>query len=241
MQNQLYVALSAQLALTRRLETLAHNVANVSTAGYRAEEISFESLISERTIDPLSFVSKGENYVSMRPGGIKHTGNPLDVAVSGEAWLAFESPRGVVLTRDGRLRIDPNGDLVTINGHRVLDAGNSPIQLDPNGGAPIIGADGSIEQNGTRMGRLGLFATDPQGKFDRFGNSGIIPATPPTPQLDSNAATIMQGHIESANVDAVGEMSKLIVVQRSFEAIAATLAELESTMTEAIRGLSGNG
>jgi flagellar basal-body rod protein FlgF len=238
-QGKLYVGLSAQLALNRRLETLAQNMANVSTAGYRAEEISFSSLISRTAPEPVSFVSKGESYISSRPGGIKETGNPLDVAVTGDAWLAFESPRGTVLTRDGRLRMSPTGELETINGFRVLDVGGSPIQMDPNGGPPTIARDGVLVQNGRRVGALGLFTTEPSAKLTRFENSGVIPDKPANPQLDANAAGLLQGYIEGSNVDPVMEVTRLIAVQRTFEAVTAAMNEVESSLSEAIRGLAG--
>lgn len=73
MQPSLYVSLSGQMALMRRMETLAHNVANVNTAGFRAEEIKFEQLVSQKTDAPTSFVSGGSTFISRRAGEVVRT------------------------------------------------------------------------------------------------------------------------------------------------------------------------
>ena len=67
-------------------------------------------------------------------GPLIKTGNPLDIAVQGEGWIAIQTPGGTVYTRDGRMRMQSNGAVQTLDGYAVLDAGGAPIQLDPTGG-----------------------------------------------------------------------------------------------------------
>ena len=114
MQSSMYVALSAQMALQRRLDTLANNVANTNTVGFRGDEMSFEELVSPPGTEPTSFVSKGETHISTKTGEITQTGNPLDVAVRGDAWLAIQTPSGVAYTRDGRMQMTKEGVLTTL-------------------------------------------------------------------------------------------------------------------------------
>ncbi len=76
----------------------------------------------------------GQPLSLARPGIPLKTDNPLDVAVQGDGWLALQAPSGTVYTRDGRMRMQSNGALVSVNGYAVLDAGNAPILLDPDGG-----------------------------------------------------------------------------------------------------------
>ena len=92
MQNGLYVALSAQVALERRLETIAANVANMNTPGYRADGISFEAQ-SPRRATTLAYVSSGADFISRKSGALVKTGNPLDVAVQGDGWFAVRRQR----------------------------------------------------------------------------------------------------------------------------------------------------
>lgn len=240
MLSKLYVGLSAQLAYQRRLETVANNVSNLSTAGYRAEEVSFASIVSHTSSDPVSFASKGDNYISRRQGEMTKTGNPLDIAVTGDAWLGIETPAGRVMTRDGRMTMTPTGELRSVDGYRILDAGGTAIQLNPAAGPPAIARDGAITQGGQQVGAIGLFQIPADAKLTRFENSGVIPDKPAIAQLDFNAAGIMQGFTERSNVNPVKELTRMIELQRSFDAVSTTLNDVEGSLTEAIRSLGGN-
>ena len=110
MQNGLYVAVSAQVALQRRLETIADNVANMNTVGYRATGVSFEQEMARAGEAKLAYVSPGSDYLSRGIGGLVKTDNSLDFAVQGDGWLAIQTPSGVAYTRDGRARVDEVGN-----------------------------------------------------------------------------------------------------------------------------------
>src|SRR3569832_358384 len=117
MQSALYVGLSAQVSLEKRLQTIANNVANVNTAAFRTDVVKFETVLSRAGANPVAFSSPGSNIIS------REAGNPPDVAVGGQGWVAFAGPNGTVYTRDGRLQIAPNGDLQTLTGFPVVDSG----------------------------------------------------------------------------------------------------------------------
>jgi len=241
MQSSLYVSLSAQMALMRRIEAISNNVANSSTAGFRAEEIKFEQLISSSTAHPTAFVSPGITYLSRRTGEFVKTDNPFDVGVKGDAWLSIQTPAGNIYTRDGRMKMTPNGELQTLNGYPVLDVGGSPVQLNPAGGAPQIAPDGTISQANRQIGALGLFTIPETANLSRFENSGVIPDQPATPALDFNKVGVSQGFIERSNVNPVMEISKLIMVQRAFDSVAGSIRQTETTLNEAIRTLGEPG
>ncbi|MGE0725547.1 MAG: flagellar basal body rod C-terminal domain-containing protein, partial [Alphaproteobacteria bacterium] len=107
----------------------------------------------------------------------------------------------------------------------------------PRAGAPTSGADGSLRQDGELVGAVGLFQYDPGRHYTRFGNSGVIPDTPPQPVVDNPAVGVVQGFVEDSNVNPVKEMTRLIMVQRAFENAAAALRTNESSLTEAIKTL----
>lgn len=237
MQPSLYVSLSGQLSLMRRLDTLAHNVANVNTAGFRAEEIKFEQLISQKTDEPTAFVSTGQTYLSRQAGEVVRTENPLDIAVTGDAWLAFQGPNGPVYTRDGRMTMTPEGELRTLTGYPVLDVGGAPIQLNPNGGPPSISRDGTMTQGQNRVGVVGLFTIPDQARLARFENSGVVPDMAAEPALDFSRVGVLQGFMEQANVNPVSEISRLIQIQRSFDSISNSITQSEQTLTTAIKTL----
>ncbi|MCX7303205.1 MAG: flagellar basal-body rod protein FlgF [Hyphomicrobiales bacterium] len=237
MQDGLYVALSSQVALEKRLNTIADNVANASTVGFRATGVSFEDVVSGQDDKAVSFVSSGDTYLSTASGPMRETGNPFDFAIKGSAWFGMETPAGTVMTRDGRFTLTDNGDLVTLEGHPVLDAGGAPIQLDPSKGPPTASADGSLRQGDQLVGALGLFSFDPGKNFVRYGNSGVVPSGEPEPLVDRLEAGVVQGFLEESNVNPMLEITRLVMVQRAFENGAALLRDTESSYDEAIKTL----
>jgi flagellar basal-body rod protein FlgF len=237
MQPSLYVALSGQIALQKRLETIAHNLANTNTAGFRAEEVKFSTIVSDVPPDPAAFASSNGNFIARRAGEFVQTENPFDIAVQGDAWLSIDMDGQQVYTRDGRMKMTGTGDLRTVTGHPVLDVGGAPITIDPNGGPPQIASDGTISQGGRQLGVLGLFTIPDEAKLTRTENSGVIPSVPAEPALDFTRVGVVQGFIERANVNPVVEMTHLIEVQRAFEALTTSVTTTEATFVEGIRAL----
>jgi flagellar basal-body rod protein FlgF len=237
MQSSLYVALSAQMALQRRMETIANNLANASVAGFRGEETKFESMLSNASTESVAFASPGSTFIRRDAGQVMRTGNPLDVAVQGDAWLSIETPSGIVYTRDGRMKIGPGGELQSIAGYPMLDVGGSPITVDAGAGPLQIGDDGMITQNGRQVSAIGLFTIDKDAKLSRFENSGVIPDTPAQPALDFSRYGMLQGHVEGSNVNPVWEMSQLILVSRGYEAVSSSINNSEDSLREAIKAL----
>lgn len=240
MDTSLYVSLSSQVALENRLNTIANNVANANTVGFRAGQVRFEEVLDGVDQQSPSFVNEGQSYLSTHGGGVTETGSSLDFAVQGEVWFAAESPAGTLVTRDGRFKMATTGELVTLEGHSVLDSGGAPIQLDPAAGPPVVSKDGIIRQNGAVAGSIGLFEYQPTANFQRFGASGIIAESAPQPAVDTVGVGVLQGFVEDSNVDPVAEMSKLIIVHRTFDQVAASIRDTEASKEEAIRTL-GSG
>lgn len=235
MQNSLYVALSSQLALDRRMDTIADNVANAGTVGFKATGIQFEDVVAGLGNEAVSFTSAGETYLGSQPGPLRETGNPLDFAVQGDAWFGIQTPAGTVMTRDGRFTMMDTGELVTLNGYPVLDAGAAPIVLDPRGGPPQAGSDGTLRQDGRLLGAIGLYDFSPGENFRRYENSGIIPDGEPQPLVDRPDIGVVQGFVEESNVDPIKEITNLIQVQRTFEQVTALMQDSDGAMKEALR------
>ncbi|KQR77751.1 flagellar biosynthesis protein FlgF [Rhizobium sp. Leaf384] len=240
MQTGLYVGVSSQIALEKRMNTLADNVANSTTVGFRATEVKFNTVLGDTKPNKVAFVGEGAEFLNTKTGGLSHTGNSLDVAVKGDAWLSIETPAGPALTRDGRFSLTETGDLVTLRGYPVLDAGGAPIQLNANAGELVIGKDGAIRQNGTQVAALGLYEANFARGFNRYDNSAILPNAAPDPIVDRMDVGVMQGYVEESNVNPVQEMSQLITVSRAFESIASLLRDSETSLDEAIKTLGGS-
>ena len=238
METTLPVALSTQMAMEKRLDTIANNIANSRTAGFRAEEIKFDELISRSAKDPVSFASEGSTYLSTRAGELTETGNPLDLAATGEGFFAVQSPRGTVYTRDGRMRINTQGGLESLNGYAVLDVGGAPLQIDPTRGPIQIAQDGMMSQGGLQIGAVGLFTMAPGANLTRTDNSGVIPDRAAVPVVDFNGTEgVKQGFVEGSNVNPMLELSRLISLQRTFESASNMVQTTEQSLQEAIRSL----
>ncbi len=240
MRGNLYVSMSGQIALEKRLETIASNIANVNTAGYRAQGVAFSSVLSKSGERPASFVSTGTDYITRTQGAAEQTGNPLDVAIQGEAWMAIKTPAGTAYTRDGRMQMSPSGELQTLNGYPVLDAGGSAMLLASDGGPPKIAADGMMTQNGNQVGAIGLFTIPDDARLSRYDNSAVLPDKPATPVLDFSRNSVAQGFSESSNVNPVLELTKLISVQRAFDGLVNLQQSSETSLQDAIKTLGSS-
>lgn len=239
MQDGLYVGLSSHLALERRLNTVADNIANANTVGFRATNVKFEEILDRIGGKHVSFVTKGDTYLSANAGPLVETGNALDFAIQGDAWFAIDTSAGTVMTRDGRFKMLDNGDLVSMNGYAVLDAGGAQIALNPQAGEPVVGRDGLIRQGGQITGGIGLFSFVPPPNARRFDNSGIIPNAPPEAVVDRSEVGVMQGYLEQSNVNAVQEMTHLIAIQRTFENVANLISRAEDGLSETVKAMTG--
>lgn len=216
MENATYIALSRQMAAERQLDIIANNLANMNTAGFKAERSLFhEELLRAGGRERLSFVKDDGTTRDLRPGGQQSTGNNLDVAIDGPGYIAVATPAGTRYTRDGQWRIDAEGKIVTNSGHTLTDERGQPIRLnDPSSGAPVIGTDGTISQSGEVLGRVYLVDfPNPQAlRHDGGGlyNTDQAPIT--------SIARLRQSMIENSNVNPVAEVSAMIALQRSYQA-----------------------
>jgi flagellar basal-body rod protein FlgF len=138
MQNALFVGVSSQMALQRELDVIANNMANVSTTGFKARNSRFqEYLMPVASADSfarpdrrLSYVIDQGTALDLGQGPVEQTGNPLNVAVKGSAFIAVQSPQGERYTRNGAFELDAQGTLVTSDGNKVVGDGG-PITINP--------------------------------------------------------------------------------------------------------------
>lgn len=245
-ENALYVALSQQMALRRMLDVTANNIANMNTTAYRAERPVFDDYVTRVSRgDATAFVVDRATYTDLREGTVSVTGNPLDIAIRGDAWLQVETPEGIRYTRDGRLQRSQDGMLVTVDGHNVLDADGNTVEVPEDVGPISIGADGTLsymvggqgeEIQSVELGRIGLFTLpNPEG-LQRDGN-GLVTAEGEA--LPAVGATLVQGALEGSNVQPIMEMVRLIDINRAY-ALATNMTDSENKrQSNAIDKLGG--
>jgi flagellar basal-body rod protein FlgF len=225
MDTTTYVALAAQVALQKELETVANNVANANTAGFKADRPFFESYI-EPLDGPgggVSFVQDAATYIDQNSGPIEVTGNPLDIALDGDGYLAVATAQGTEYTRDGRLHVGPDGTLTDASGRSVLATDGSPIQMPDGFQDPEIKNDGHLKVtvNGRQqdVAQIGVFGSSNPNTV-RKGGDGLLTALqsemqPTSP--DDGGARIVQGSVEGSTVQPMKEIANMTELTRAYE------------------------
>ena len=241
MDRMIYLSMSGATATMQRQETLAHNLANVSTPGFRAELQAFRSVpVQGSGADTRAYVLESTPGYNPLPGVVAATGRNLDVAMKGDAWLSVQGSDGTeAYTRGGALDISADGTLTTRSGITVLGDGG-PIQV-PQDSEVTIGSDGTISArsgNGkpTPVGRLKLVT--PEEPLER-GTDGLFRAVSGDLAVDTNAR-LQDGALESSNVSPVETMVEMIAAARQFEAQIKMMQTAEANEKAASQLLSLN-
>lgn len=213
MDNSIYIALSRQTALFRDLNVTANNIANVNTAGYKAEKMMFtDYLVKDGNQNKIAFTQDLSSYRDTRAGGMKATGNNFDVAIQGEGYFTVQTPQGNRYTRAGNFQLDGQGMLVTQEGHPVVDTGGQAIQFEDEDRDIKILSTGAIVVNGEERTTLGIAQFDNEQELERISGTLYTSKNPPKP---AENAVILDGVLESSNVEPVIELVKLTELSRS--------------------------
>ena len=242
MENTLLIGLSRQVALARELDVIANNMANVNTNGFKARSSLFaEFIMPEARADEFPLPDRSFSYVidngtplDFSTGALERTGNPMDIAIKGEAFFVVDTPRGERFTRNGALQLDQQGRLVTSDGWPVLGDGG-PIVIGPAETGISIARDGVVSTDQGPRGALRLVRFE---NVQALRNEGANVFASDEPALEAQGtARIESGVIERSNVNAVIEMSRMMEVSRSYTSIANTLQRLGELQRTAIQRL----
>ena len=180
METSTYIALSGQNAREHQMEVLSNNIANLSTPGFKSEQMMFQEYVSKPPGgDPSSYVTIVGNARDLTQGPLTHTGNPLDVALDGPGFLTVTTPSGNEYTRNGHLQIDNQGELVNSAGFVVQGEGGSPIVIPTGAGQITIGTDGTVASRDATLGKIAVVNFDnPQAMLAQSG--GLYSTNQPT-------------------------------------------------------------
>lgn len=229
----LYTAATGMLVNMHRMDTVANNLANVSTAGYRLDRTvqrAFPQYLIERE-EPLVSGERGKlrafigrlgtgvtvdgSYTDFTVGPLRPTGNPLDVALlEPEGMFTVQTEQGRRYTRNGSFRVNSAGQLVTGKGDPVLGS-KGPIHID--GTRVVIDSKGRVLVDDVFVDKLLITAfTQPQYLRKEAGQYFVAP--PEAGAQEMTDVTVSQGQLEMSNVNTVMEMVKMINIQRAYEA-----------------------
>jgi flagellar basal-body rod protein FlgF len=241
MQNALLIGLSRQTLLERQLDVVANNIANVNTAGFKADSSLFEEYLMPGAHEDnfvgrdrrVSYVQDRGTFHDFKQGTSEQTNNPLDVAVTGDGFLVVQTAAGERYTRDGGMQINSQGQLVTTAGNPVLGTAG-PIVFQPTDHDINVSPDGTItvlEGSGhadALRGKLRLVSFADAQKLLKEGANLYSAGEGGAAQADSKSQ-VQQGYIEKSNVNSVVEMSRMIEVTRAYTQIS-TLLQQESDL-----------
>ncbi len=243
----------------KRLDTIANNLANMNTPGFKSDQLVFESYLNKHVsgapkvstpqkpmpgyMRQSEYVVTSQQYTDFTQGPIRTTGNPLDVALNGDGFLAVATNNGERYTRNGSLQVGPNGELVTGEGHVVLDDTDSPIYvndgaitIDDTGniwvGDPSLGSDTESSAYydgafGVHVGRLKIVDFPRPYKLEKEGN-GLLRAYDPGEIYTPTNVEVIQKHLESSNVNMINQVTDMIEIQRMTETYQKAIRESDS-------------
>ncbi len=233
------------MAQTQKLETIANNLANVNTPGFKRDSQIFKEYLSAYEKEPgvvevpripasiesfydmqggdKSYVDTAGTYTDFQQGFLKQTGNPLDIGIEGKGFFEVLTPEGVKLTRAGNFTLDSEGRVVTKQGFPVLKDGGAGADpagrvIKTNGAKLSISPSGEIFEGAENLGKLSILNVGNRDALLKTG-AGLFGFKD---NLNANMtvatdSVIHQGSLEGSNVNTVREMTDMITATRTFE------------------------
>lgn len=252
MQNSMYTALFGALSNEHRMNSIANNLANVNTTGYKRDLLTFKDTFGmyahDQIMEPMvnlrskKLFPEPQHLARTRiahaqtdfvQGSLKATGAPLDVAISGEGFFKIRTPQGDFYTRNGRFRLTGEGMLITEQGYSVLGNGGE-VTLPAGVKNFTISESGDIYADGEIVGAIDLVEVDNPVALEKLGNNMYRQRIGMTVEEIASDSALAQGFLEISNVNPVYEMVNMIETQRQFEAYAKVMQTTESIDKETI-------
>ena len=238
----IYTAATGMIAETIRTDTIANNLANVNTSGYKKDitvNKDFSTMLIHRINDGKGAPAIGhlgigtavdEIATSHAPGPVRPTGNKLDVAIAGKGFFVIATPNGERYTRDGSFTRNVQGELVTQDGYRVSGA-NGPILIPDIANRIDIAPDGRVLADDVEVGSLNIVQFQNEKQLLKQGANLYI-ANGADPQTVTGQ--IEQGYLEQSNVNVVAEMVNLIAAYRAYEVSSKTVQAQDQMLDKAV-------
>lgn len=221
MDNPGYIALSRLGAQQRSVDTIAHNIANANTPGFKANRLVFEDFVARTAGErrpgarEVAFNVDRGSYRDQAPGALTRTDNPLDLALGGDGFFVIDTPRGERFSRSGRFTIAPDGRVTTSEGYALMSTDGRPITVTEQDSRLTVSADGTVESQNGPLGRVRIVTFEDQNRLvpegeTLFRGEGMEPQAAAQPK-------VVQGMLEESNVNAILEMTRMMTEVREFQ------------------------
>jgi flagellar basal-body rod protein FlgF len=220
MDSGFYAACAALMARSQALDLVANNLANTSTPGFRGQHNIFRSFLATASGHQGSGLNKavndfgisGGSQMDLTEGNLEHTGNDLDFGVQGPGFFQIQTANGPVYTRNGNFQVSTQGQLMTAQGDPVMGE-QGVIRI--LGGPVTVSADGTISVKGAVAGKIKLVEFPPGTAMESVGKTYY--SAPKNTGTPAKQSTMVQGSLESSNVNPVAGAVELVAVQRYAE------------------------
>jgi flagellar basal-body rod protein FlgG len=240
----IYTASSGMHASQRRLDIISNNLSNAKTKGYKKEG-SIKESFPEMMIQKLEGGSREDigqlgtgvqlekSYTDFSMGGIKRTGNPLDLSIKGDGFFVVQTPSGRKYTRNGSFSLNQDGQMVTQQGYPVLSENDQPIQTI-EGRRINIDGNGQVYLGDLQADRLQIVDFDDRENLIKTGKNLFENKGDQVAVQQADDFQLLQGYLEGSNVNVVQEMSKMIEVNRLYQAQQRVIKNADSTLDKAV-------
>lgn len=245
MDTALYVGLAHKAALKRRMDVVAHNIANMSTTAFNKERVVFRQLLMDApgaaatSGGKISYVQDHGIVRNLAPGTMVPSSNPLDVFINGRGYLSVKGQDGeTVYTRNGRMMVDENRNLALLSGELVLDDSGQPIEFEEEDFNHTISKDGTVSSDSGEVGNIGLVQFSNEQAMKRRGSSLYETSQDPIVPENMTDLTIHNKAFESSNVNAIESMVEMIDVMRAYQNASKNDSSYEDLRKDSLKRLA---
>jgi flagellar basal-body rod protein FlgF len=263
MNEGIYIAASAGLKQSKKMEVIAQNLANVNSTGYKKDRLAFKELMPPFPPDSgmetgknallpprksnknVSYVAVTDQYTDHKPGIYKQTNSELDMALDGPGYFSVSTMDGTLYTRNGNFRLDTENRLVNQNEQPVLNEQGEPIVINAQGSDISIDANGNIfagsglgNQN---IGKIKIVDFENKQTLEKIGDGLFYQGDTEAKEKPINSTKLRQGFLEGSNVTAVDEMSNMISTLRLFETYQKMIQSIDSMDDQSVNSIGRVG
>jgi len=244
MENSLYILASKQIALRNEFKVIANNIANQNTDGFKAEKVLFEKYMMDGNYIPgsmdnqLSYIHDRGTFTDNQQGAFIPTERPLDIALFGKGYFVVQTPAGIRYTRGGNFNLNDKGELVTMQGHKVLNEKDRPIYISDNPKKVEFTQAGEIKVDDNVVDKIKVVQFQQEQLVEKLGNS-LYMANANAGLIDQpENFKIFQGVLEKSNVNPITEMTNMMQTTRDITSAAQLYNDFHSLQRDAIKLLA---
>jgi len=263
MQEGIFIAASAGIKQSKKLESIAQNLANVNNTGYKRDRLVFKEMMPpfppdagleagknvllppDKSNSNVSYVAVTDQYTDFSQGEFKQTEGTLDLALNGPGYFSVLTQEGVRFTRNGNFRLDTQNRLVNQKGESVLDPQNQPIVIDAPGADISIDGTGNISA-GTGLvnlpiGSIKVVNFKNEETLQKIGDGQFYQSDLEAEEQPANNTVMRQGFLENSNVKSVEEMTDMLATLRLFETYQKMIQSIDSMDDQSVNNIGRIG